>query len=111
MKSSAASDDGPVTAAPPPSPAPGKAGAFLAACVRFLSPPSNRRAVAGVVALAAAAVAGYFAWTGQDNPERRDGNHGHTLIDFGGQWLMGRLLVTGNGGRLYDRNVQRALLQ
>ena len=31
---------------------------------------------------------------------------GHLQIDFAGQWLMGRLIATGNGRSLYDRNVQ-----
>jgi len=32
------------------------------------------------------------------------GNAGHAQIDFGGQWLMGRMIVTGQGRHLYDRN-------
>jgi len=32
------------------------------------------------------------------------GNNGHAQIDFGGQWLMGRMIVTGQGKHLYDRN-------
>src|SRR5215217_6257101 len=32
-----------------------------------------------------------------------DGNGGHTSIDFGGQWMMGRLLVLGHGRELYSR--------
>jgi hypothetical protein len=41
-------------------------------------------------------------------PERKraDGNSGHAQIDFGGQWVMGRMLVTGNGRRLYHRQTQ-----
>src|SRR3954468_14145603 len=34
-----------------------------------------------------------------------DGNSGHTSIDFGGQWMMGRLLVLGHGRELYSRPV------
>jgi arabinofuranan 3-O-arabinosyltransferase len=38
------------------------------------------------------------------DPDRRaDGNFGHTTIDFGGQWLMGRLLARGFGRELYSR--------
>jgi hypothetical protein len=37
---------------------------------------------------------------------RADGNRGHTFIDFGGQWVMGRMLVTGHGRELFDRTVQ-----
>src|SRR5262245_7471594 len=44
---------------------------------------------------------------------RHAGNDGHTSIDFGGQWVMGRMLVLGHGRNLYDRHrlyevVQRA---
>jgi hypothetical protein len=46
-------------------------------------------------------------------PEQRrvDGNSGHTQIDFGGQWLMGRMIVTGNGRRLYHRNTHWKVLR
>jgi hypothetical protein len=33
------------------------------------------------------------------------GNDGHTSIDFGGQWMMGRLLVLGHGRELYSREM------
>ena len=36
--------------------------------------------------------------------ENGKGNCGHTQIDFGGQWLMGRMVATGQGRHLYDRN-------
>ena len=45
------------------------------------------------------------------DPERRiDGNSGHTTIDFGGQWLLGRLLARGYGKDLYtfSRHVEVA---
>ena len=32
--------------------------------------------------------------------------HGHVLIDFGGQWVMGRMVVEGQGRRLYHRQAQ-----
>jgi hypothetical protein len=32
--------------------------------------------------------------------------HGHTQIDFGGQWTMGRMLVLGHGRELYHRQRQ-----
>ena len=34
------------------------------------------------------------------------GGHGHTQIDFGGQWVMGRMLVLGHGRELYHRQRQ-----
>jgi hypothetical protein len=37
---------------------------------------------------------------------RADGNSGHTQIDFGGQWVMGRMIATGRGRELYHREVQ-----
>src|SRR5690349_2275794 len=69
---------------------------------------------AWVVAVVASATALHYAWHSFDNSEtgnhRTDGNGGHATIDFGGQYLMGRMLVTGNGRQLYDRHVQRAVL-
>ncbi|HLW64623.1 MAG TPA: glycosyltransferase family 87 protein [Gemmataceae bacterium] len=54
----------------------------------------------------------YFArtiWNNKDpDPakQRPDSNDGHTSIDFGGQWLMGRMLTRGYGHELYNRNRQ-----
>jgi hypothetical protein len=47
------------------------------------------------------------------SPERKraDGNSGHAQIDFGGQWLMGRMIVTGNGRELYHRQKQWEVLR
>ncbi len=36
-------------------------------------------------------------------PRRRGGNNGHAMIDFGGQWVMGRMLALGRGRDLYNR--------
>src|SRR5262249_572422 len=41
---------------------------------------------------------------------RADGNRGHTLIEFGGQWVMGGMVVGGDGRELYSRPVQWAEL-
>jgi len=45
-----------------------------------------------------------------DTPEplRRPnpGGHGYTQIDFGGQWVMARMVVTGHGKELYHRQRQ-----
>lgn len=46
---------------------------------------------------------------GPQTPEplrRADGGSGHTHIDFGGQWVMGRMLVLGHGRELYHRERQ-----
>jgi hypothetical protein len=53
----------------------------------------------------------HYAWGAFASPQRRDGNLGHTTIDFGGQWLMGRMLVQGLGQHLYHRNYQREVLR
>jgi hypothetical protein len=66
--------------------------------------------------LVTVSVGGYFLshsihWF--DNPRdappercRADGNSGHAQIDFGGQWLMARMLVLGHGRELYHRQRQ-----
>lgn len=43
-----------------------------------------------------------------EKPERHrpDGNDGHAQIDFGGQWVLARMVVAGFADRLYDRNAQ-----
>ena len=38
--------------------------------------------------------------------ERPTGTTGHKEIDFGGQWLMGRMVVAGHADELYNRNRQ-----
>lgn len=85
----------------------------------FLLHPTTRYVAAWVLTLAGAGSSLYVAWTlydEQPNPEkpdhvRRDGNGGHCTIDFGGQYLMGRMLVRGYGRHLYHRNYQRLVLQ
>jgi hypothetical protein len=46
---------------------------------------------------------GVQGWINFEVKERPDRNDGHTSIDFGGQWMMGRLLVLGHGRELYSR--------
>ena len=69
------------------------------------------RYTARLVALGTMGYSGFNAWDIYRDDRRGDGNPGHTFIDFGGQWLMGRLLVTGNGQNLYKRSIQRGLLE
>jgi len=64
-----------------------------------------------VVCLGVAFGRGYDAYTAFDNPphapveqQRSDGNFGHTLIDFGGQWMMGRMVLLGRERELYHRD-------
>jgi hypothetical protein len=52
-----------------------------------------------------------LAWNHFDRPERADGNRGHATIDFGGSWVMGRMIVEGRGDRLYERDALRAVLE
>src|SRR5947208_1087857 len=80
-------------------------------CTRFLLRPRTRYALAWVLAVTSAGVALCIAWNLFAAPKRKDGNSGHTNIDFGGQWLMGRMLAKGLGRHLYHREVQRAVLR
>jgi arabinofuranan 3-O-arabinosyltransferase len=84
---------------------------WLGRTALFLFHRVTRRVLAWLALLICTAIAGKYAWTCYDDPTRRDGNYGHATIDFGGQWLMGRMLVTGNGRRLYDRFTQRQVLE
>src|SRR4051794_39111023 len=89
----------------------------------FCLRPGSRYAAAWVVALGLAGGLYHYAWHGFDSteqydrhgrlitpPARNDGNIGHGTIDFGGQYLMGRMLVRGYGDHLYHRPYQRRVL-
>jgi hypothetical protein len=78
---------------------------------RFLLRRGVRRALVWVGLIVCTAIAVDWAWTCYNQPSRRDGNYGHATIDFGGQWIMGRMLVTGNGQHLYDRLALRRVLE
>lgn len=69
----------------------------------------TRYLAAWFVALVVASAVLYNAWTTYDNAKRGDGNAGHTFIDFGGQWMMGAMLVQGHGQQLYNRAYQREI--
>src|SRR5262249_40870651 len=71
---------------------------------------STRYVLAWLVLLGGLTFGALRSWHSLDKPERRDGNEGHVAIDFGGRWLMGRMLLEGHGRRLYDRSVQRQVL-
>ncbi len=76
----------------------------------------SRRLVNVVLWIFTLTTAGYFlhhGWVWFRNPpnlpeeqQRADGNNGHTQIDFGGQWVMGRMVVLGHGRELYHRQRQ-----
>ena len=66
----------------------------------------------------AAGIMLHLAWHTFDDPAgispercRADGNSGHAQIDFGGQWVMGRMIVTGRGRQLYHRQQQWLVVQ
>ena len=79
----------------------------------FASDRATRYVAAWLVAIgvmAASLTNAWFSFDNTSNDARNDGNSGHTTIDFGGQWLMGRMLVEGYGQHLYDRSYQRRVL-
>lgn len=79
--------------------------------LRFLLWPWLRLTVAWVAALVISSWSLHTAWNSFNTQQRNDGNEGHATIDFGGQWLLGRMLVEGHGRRLYDRAWQREVLK
>jgi hypothetical protein len=80
--------------------------------------PRGRYVLTWIVALAitvGVAIRARHAFDGRymEKPadqHRADGNLGHALVDFGAQWLMARMIVTGHGDELYHRDVQREIL-
>ncbi len=74
--------------------------------------PRTRLVIAWVLALSAGAVALEYAHNRVfAEPNRNDGNSGHTTIDFGGQWIMGRMIIEGQGRHLYQRDTIQAVLE
>src|SRR5829696_1767930 len=69
----------------------------------FLTARRTRLVLSWLVLLGAIGHRGGQAWVNCRVPDRPDGNDGHTSIDYGGQWMMGRLLVLGHGRELYSR--------
>jgi hypothetical protein len=77
---------------------------------RFLVRPLTRYVLAWIAVLGGGGFGLYEAWTCFDRPGRADGNDGHITIDFGGQYLLGRMIVRGHGRHLYERDYHRAVL-
>jgi arabinofuranan 3-O-arabinosyltransferase len=77
--------------------------------LHFFLTPRRRWIISWIIALASAAFVVQQAWQCSDDKLRLDGNGGHASIDFGGQWLMGRTLVLGQGRHLYQRNYLRPI--
>src|SRR5712692_4273384 len=80
--------------------------------------PLPRYLLAWLLAVTTAGITFLLAWTMFDTPKREDGrskrrggNSGHVTIDFGGQWLMGRMLAQGLGRHLYHRNYLRDVVR
>ena len=78
--------------------------------VQFLLARRTRYVAAWIIAIGFAVgriLNGHLAFQDKrprSDPNRRvDGNHGHNSIDFGGQWVMGRMLARGYGRELYHR--------
>jgi hypothetical protein len=73
--------------------------------------------MAWLLVIATVPVTFYNSWTAFDSARdlpyvgRPGGNLGHTLIDFGSQWLMGGMAAHGLGQHLYHRDYQRELLR
>ncbi|HLN28363.1 MAG TPA: glycosyltransferase family 87 protein [Gemmataceae bacterium] len=78
--------------------------------VRFLLHPRTRYALAWFLVLNVAVADGVVAWKSQNLNRRKDGNNGHALVDFGGQWLLGHMLYQGLGQHLYHREYERKVL-
>jgi arabinofuranan 3-O-arabinosyltransferase len=90
--------------------------------MNFLLRPRVRWGICWFIFLGSAGFMGVQAWTAFNEPTDKaqtafnqadcsDGNRGHATIDFGGQWLMGRMIVEGQGRHLYLRNYLRPVAQ
>jgi hypothetical protein len=73
--------------------------------------PWTRYTAAWVVALVMSGVASYYAWYDFRKENRAGETDGHRAIDFGGQYLMGRMLQQGHSQELYFRETQRKVLE
>jgi hypothetical protein len=80
---------------------------------RWLARPGVRLALCWLLCLGVAAQRWHHArheFDSGKHPEpekhRADTNNGHTHIDFGGQWVFGRLAATGRWRDLYHRDAQ-----
>lgn len=75
----------------------------LPAWVRLILDRRFLYGLAWILALGIGAGRFINARYGFANAARPDGNNGHVTIDFGGQWMLGRMLATGHGRELYVR--------
>ncbi len=83
----------------------------LLAVLLFLSHRQNRWVICWLIAAGTFGFLVLQAWLCFHEAERGDGNWGHTSIDFGGQWVMGRMLLAGYGRHLYNRTYLRTVVE
>src|SRR5437762_830146 len=90
----------------------------LAALIRIIVHRWTRYVLCSLAALGLTALHLHLAWhmydtVRTDNPvaDRRDANWGHTLVDYGGQWLTARTVAVGRGRELYSKSAQREVLE
>src|SRR5947209_20629401 len=88
-----------------------------AVLAQFIVRRRTRYVLSWLAALGLSALQMHLAWSMFDSPRdgdpatnRRDGNLGHTLIDFGGQWVTAHLVAQGRGRELYSPAAQREVL-
>jgi arabinofuranan 3-O-arabinosyltransferase len=79
--------------------------------LRWLLRPRVRLAVAWIVAVVVAWNTFHIGWTCMATPMRRDYNNAHVNIDFSGQYLLGRMIVKGEGPHLYRKEAQKPVLK
>src|SRR5262249_25269156 len=76
----------------------------------FLCRPLTRYILSWLAAVGVAVGTLWHATIAFSDPQRPDGNNGHMQIDFGGQWVMARMLVEGHGRELYNRDYLRRVV-
>jgi arabinofuranan 3-O-arabinosyltransferase len=79
----------------------------MRALLRFLTREPSRCVLSWLLLCVVLGGRSNHAWNNFRNDDRPDGNRGHTTIDFGGQWMMGRLMAVGRGQELYSRAAHR----
>jgi hypothetical protein len=84
---------------------------LLLACGRFLVKPATCYVAAWIAALVVTGLMLHHSWTFFDAPPRPDKNCGHVFIDFAGQYVMGRMAVEGHAHELYNRRIQREVVE
>ncbi len=83
---------------------------WLSALRRFILHRWTRYVLCWLLALCLTGLEFHIAWHMFDESDRRDGNKGHALIDFGGQWMIAHMFAVGRGHELYSRAAQREVL-